>query len=52
MFRYKRHGERYIVILKVISLQKELSKHFITVSFYKKIQKSGKKLENLLRLNN
>ena len=44
MFRYKRHGERYIVILKVISLQKELSKHFITVSFYKKIQKSGKKI--------
>ena len=50
MFRYKRHGERYIAILKVISLQKELSKHFITVSFYKKIQKSGKKLEKFVSL--
>ena len=48
MFRYKRHGERYIVILKVISLQKELSKHFITVSFY--FQKSGKKLEKFASL--
>ena len=40
MYYSKRHGEHYIdltVIVELISLQKELSKHFITMSYSNKM---------------
>ena len=40
MYQSKRHGEHSIdltVVVELISLQKELSKHFITMSHSKKM---------------
>ena len=40
MYQSKRHGEHSIdltVVVELISLQKELSKHFITMSYSKKM---------------